>query len=436
MNEGNIAVVSGRPELLATLSERCPLYGFIDGMSGTELNFAAVVIDDDSHARWKGHAAESSGTRVFLGSNFDGIVEGRAHDIQISRAAFLADPKAILALAMQLGAAERLARLAESELQLAAHLQELIAITDTRLLSEKVGKGMLDILELPYVTTLLHDPKFERFVTSFTDDPDHLETGEFLPGVHPDLLQQALVSESGYAFEQSRGNFDGVLIFPIQLEQDLLGVIKVPVPPHSQFLEGRAVRAVDYLRVVQTVILNLYQLVRSRDLAMRDDLTRSFNRRFFEAYFGEEMERARRYKSVLSIIFLDLDDLKLVNNAYGHMAGSRVLQEVARRIMSAVRGIDKVVRFGGDEFCVILPQTDHEQATLVALRIREAIIKRPIELDGDMEVSITASFGIAAYPLHATNRDDLISAADAAMLLVKSTTKNEIGIARAPGKRM
>src|SRR4051795_5376722 len=95
---------------------------------------------------------------------------------------------------------------------------------------------------------------------------------------------------------------------------------------------------------------------------MRDDLTKALTRRFFESYLDEEIERAKRYSATCSIIFLDLDDLKTVNNAHGHLAGSRTLQEVAKRILAAVRGIDKVVRFGGDEFCIILPQTDQEQA--------------------------------------------------------------------------
>lgn len=435
MTEQNVAVLSRRPELLATLRERCPDYHFLEGPGRDDLDSVAAVVDDDSLDQVTKVPA-SPVARILLGAPPASSNDDSVGEIHIARAAFLADPVAILNAASQMTIVRRDGEIAQGEMHMAAHLQQLIAITDTRVLSERVSKSMLEILKLPFATMLLHDPRFERFMTTFSDDPDHLETGEYLPGVPHDLLQDALASETGYAFERPRHGIDGALLFPIQLEQDLLGVIKVNVPSHSGFVESRAEQAMAYLRIVQTVILNLYQLIRSRELAMRDDLTRSFNRRFFEAYFLEEMERARRYKSVLSIIFLDLDDLKLVNNAYGHMAGSKVLQEVARRIMAAVRGIDKVVRFGGDEFCVILPQTDHEQATAVALRIRESIIKRPIELDGDMDASITASFGIAAYPLHATNTDDLISAADAAMLLVKSTTKNEIGIARAPGKRM
>jgi diguanylate cyclase (GGDEF)-like protein len=184
-----------------------------------------------------------------------------------------------------------------------------------------------------------------------------------------------------------------------------------------------------YLKAVNQVLSNIYQLTRSRDLAMRDDLTKAFNRRFFESYLDEEMERSRRYGSLFSIIFLDLDDLKMVNNFYGHLTGSRTLQEVAKRILNAVRGIDKVVRFGGDEFCIILPQTDQEQAVNVANRVRKSITGSPFRLEPDIEVSITASFGIATYPTHGVAKDDLVRQADLAMYRVKSTTKNAVGVA-------
>ncbi|MGZ7079915.1 MAG: GGDEF domain-containing protein, partial [Thermoanaerobaculia bacterium] len=152
-------------------------------------------------------------------------------------------------------------------------------------------------------------------------------------------------------------------------------------------------------------------------------------RRFFEAYLDEEIERSRRYGSVFSIIFLDLDDLNMVNNFYGHLTGSRTLQEVAKRILNAVRGIDKVVRFGGDEFCIILPQTDQDQAIAVANRVRKSLTANSFHLDPEVEISITASFGIATYPTHAMTKEGLIRQADAAMYRVKATTKNAVGVA-------
>jgi diguanylate cyclase (GGDEF)-like protein len=102
---------------------------------------------------------------------------------------------------------------------------------------------------------------------------------------------------------------------------------------------------------------------------------------------------------------------------------------VAKRILSAVRTIDKVVRFGGDEFCIILPETDQEQAIAVANRVRKSMTATSFRLDGNVEISITASFGIATYPTHGLSKDDLIRQADAAMYRVKSTTKNAVGIA-------
>src|SRR5204862_1278173 len=249
-----------------------------------------------------------------------------------------------------------------------------------------------------------------------------------LPGTPPDLLQQALASPQLCATARGRDG-SGLIAMPLQVREDLLGVIRVPISAHES-IDGEAGQNVTrYLSAVAQVLSNIYQLTRSRDLAMRDDLTKAFNRRFFEAYLDEEIERARRYGSVFSIIFLDLDDLKMVNNQYGHLSGSRTLQEVAKRILGAVRGIDKVVRFGGDEFCIILPQTDQEQAIAVAHRVRKAMTSAPFHLGENIDTFISASFGIATYPTHGITKDDLIRQADAAMYRVKSTTKNAVGVA-------
>jgi diguanylate cyclase (GGDEF)-like protein len=220
-----------------------------------------------------------------------------------------------------------------------------------------------------------------------------------------------------------------MMVMPLQVQEDLLGVIKIMIERDDAIAPEVAANVTKYLNAVAQVLSNIYQLTRSRDLAMRDDLTKAYNRRFFETYLDEEIERSRRYGAQFSIIFADLDDLKSVNAMYGHLAGSRTLQEVAKRILNAVRGIDKVVRFGGDEFCIILPQTDPEQAMLVANRIRRALSASSLQIDNDVEVSITASFGIATYPFHGMSKEQLISQADAAMYRVKSTTKNAVGVA-------
>ncbi len=220
-----------------------------------------------------------------------------------------------------------------------------------------------------------------------------------------------------------------MIVIPLQIEHDLVGVIRVPLASTDTLDEAKVEEVSQYVRAVASVLGNIYQLSASRDLAMRDDLTKAFNRRFFESYLDEEIERSRRYGSLFSIIFLDLDDLKMVNNFYGHLTGSRTLQEVAKRILAAVRTIDKVIRFGGDEFCIVLPETDQEQAMAVANRVRKAMTATSFIIDGTVEISVTASFGIASYPTHGLSKDDLIRQADAAMYRVKSTTKNAVGLA-------
>lgn len=349
-------------------------------------------------------------------------------ELVVSRDAFLSDPQNYLGFAADmLDAVLHAARL-EQESGYLRQIHELMTMVDAEAVSEKITTTVLELLQLEHGTLFLHDPRLERYVVSYTNDPAFRDTQEFLPGVPSDLLQQALSSTHLFAHSRAKDG-TGLIIMPLQVREDLLGVIKVPFGKEDVLHDETTTRVSRYLEAVAQVLSNIYQLTRSRDLAMRDDLTKAFNRRFFETHLDEEMERSRRYGTLFSIIFLDLDDLKMVNNFYGHLSGSRTLQEVAKRILSAVRGIDKVVRFGGDEFCVILPQTDQEQAIAVANRIARSISASPLRIDADVEVSITASFGIATYPTHAMTKEDLIRQADAAMYRVKSTTKNAVGIA-------
>src|SRR2546428_5221092 len=189
----------------------------------------------------------------------------------------------------------------------------------------------------------------------------------------------------------------GLVVMPLQVEHDLVGVICAPMEGTDTFDAAIVENVSRYLGAVAAVLGTISQLSRSRALAMRDDLTKAFNRRFFDSYLDEEIERSRRYGSLFSIIFLDLDDLKMVNNFYGHLTGSRTLQAVAKRVLTAVRNIEEVIRFSGDEFCLDLPQTDQEQALAVANRVRKAMTATSFIIDGTVEISVTASFGIATY---------------------------------------
>jgi diguanylate cyclase (GGDEF)-like protein len=177
---------------------------------------------------------------------------------------------------------------------------------------------------------------------------------------------------------------------------------------------------------------NAAQVRAIRELTIRDDTAECFNRRHFEEFLVEEMARSNRFKTPLSLIFFDMDNLKEVNNRLGHAMGSRTLLEVSQRVRAKIRKFDKLFRFGGDEFCIVLPETEWHGALEVAERVREAISSRPMlqrELGPTAGQPMTASFGIASFPLHARAKEELVVRADRAMQSVKAGKKNSIAVA-------
>jgi diguanylate cyclase (GGDEF)-like protein len=183
------------------------------------------------------------------------------------------------------------------------------------------------------------------------------------------------------------------------------------------------------LEPAAVAIDNARLLKRSEELSVTDDLTKLYNSRFLNQALRREVERSRRYRTPVSLIFLDLDGFKDVNDQYGHLWGSRTLVEVGEVVASTVREIDVVSRFGGDEFTVILPQTGPEGATIIAERIRQRIAEATFLQGYGMRVKVTASVGIASFPDHGRTKDELISRADQAMYAVKGRGKNGVALA-------
>ncbi|HKQ98896.1 MAG TPA: GGDEF domain-containing protein, partial [Candidatus Polarisedimenticolia bacterium] len=157
------------------------------------------------------------------------------------------------------------------------------------------------------------------------------------------------------------------------------------------------------------------------------------NSRYLNAALRREVERSRRYRTPLSIIFLDLDGFKNVNDRHGHMWGSRTLVEVGAVVRETVRTIDVVARFGGDEFTVILPQTDRQGARVIAERLRERIAAARYLMAYGIDVHLTASLGIATYPEDGRTGDDLLACADRAMYRAKEAGKDRVAAGAASG---
>ncbi|HEX7125129.1 MAG TPA: sensor domain-containing diguanylate cyclase [Thermodesulfobacteriota bacterium] len=165
------------------------------------------------------------------------------------------------------------------------------------------------------------------------------------------------------------------------------------------------------------------------ELTIQDDATRLFNVRHLHRFLDYELARARQYGSTIALIFFDLDHFKSVNDLNDHLAGTKILREVAEIVLRTIRKVDVAVRYGGDEFLVVLPETPKESAVLAAERIRSAIERTSFLQEEGLGLRITASFGVAAFPDDAREKMELLRAADRAMYTVKRAGRN--GVARA-----
>lgn len=183
---------------------------------------------------------------------------------------------------------------------------------------------------------------------------------------------------------------------------------------------------------VASALANSVRIAEAERLSQTDDLTKLHNARYLRQYLTNEIKRARRYNSSVAAIFLDLDDFKRINDIHGHLVGSHVLMEMAAVILSSVRDTDAVARYGGDEFVVILPETNIEQAELVASRLRAKTERHEFTGGRRLQLKITASFGIAAFPEHAQSPQQLVASADTAMYEAKAAHKNCVRLASKP----
>lgn len=164
-------------------------------------------------------------------------------------------------------------------------------------------------------------------------------------------------------------------------------------------------------------------------LARSDPLTTLPNRREFYRLLVEELERANRYERPLSLLWLDLDDFKVVNDRFGHLAGDEVLRRVAALLRESIRSVDHVCRIGGEEFVIILPEMALAEAVDTGERLRHLVRETRIDLDCGERVGNTVSIGVAAFPEHGVTVDALSGAADHAMYDAKNTGRDQVRIA-------
>ena len=171
------------------------------------------------------------------------------------------------------------------------------------------------------------------------------------------------------------------------------------------------------------------RIERAEALSVTDDLTQLYNSRYLSQVLRRETKRASRSGRPLSLLFIDLDGFKGVNDRHGHLAGSAALVEAAAVIRISARETDIVARFGGDEFALVLPETGSEGAEMVGARIRDKIAAHPFLRKDGLDIKLSVSVGVATLPDVATTAEQLVKAADEAMYWVKEHGKNNVHVA-------
>jgi diguanylate cyclase (GGDEF)-like protein len=240
---------------------------------------------------------------------------------------------------------------------------------------------------------------------------------------------------SGNLAEDQRvsGQVTGTLLgVPLSCRGRTVGVLIGidPLPSAADDVSASVLAAMRGLLEPAAIALdNALTIKRAEALSVTDDLTRLYNSRYLNQVLRRETKRASRSGRPLSLLFIDLDGFKQVNDRHGHQAGSKALVEAGSLVRACARETDVVARFGGDEFSVILPDTGREGAVAVAERIRDRIRTFTFLAADRQDMRLTASIGVATLPDAAGSAEELLRAADMAMYKVKAAGKDGIYVA-------
>ncbi|MEO8801194.1 MAG: sensor domain-containing diguanylate cyclase [Polyangiaceae bacterium] len=215
-----------------------------------------------------------------------------------------------------------------------------------------------------------------------------------------------------------------IIAEPLWSAGNVIGAVSVSSPNVHAFTADHEL----LVRLLANCSAPPIERVRLRRLAMTDDLTLAYNQRYLAPRFYEEIERARRNRADMSVLMMDLDHFKRVNDEHGHAVGDSVLRFFADRVRSVVRKVDIFIRRGGEEFNLVMPGTSLEHARATAERIRRAQADAPFEID-DLKIKQTVSIGVATWNGEETP-EELQRRADMAMYRAKENGRNCVEIAR------
>lgn len=230
--------------------------------------------------------------------------------------------------------------------------------------------------------------------------------------------------------EMTKWETRSIICVPLRSKHRVLGVIQLVNVDMQHFGDQEVFFLQSLCDYAAIAIENARAVEKIQELTITDDCTGLFNARHLYKTLESEVYRSSRFGYEFSVLFIDLDHFKQVNDTHGHLIGSKLLSEIGYLIKAQLRLIDYAFRYGGDEFVVLLPQTSKDAALIVGRRLRDSLRASQFCAEEGLNLNVRASIGLATYPHDAKTPHDIIRQADEMMYLVKNTTRDNIGIAQ------
>jgi diguanylate cyclase (GGDEF)-like protein len=230
--------------------------------------------------------------------------------------------------------------------------------------------------------------------------------------------------------EMTKWETHSIICVPVRSKLRVLGVIQLVNVDMKHFGDQELFFLQALCDYAAIAIENARSVEKIQELTITDDCTGLYNARHLYKTLETEVYRSSRFAYEFTVLFIDLDHFKQVNDTHGHLVGSKLLAEIGYLIKAQLRLIDYAFRYGGDEFVVLLPQTGKDSALVVARRLRDSLRTSMFCKEEGLNLNVRASMGVATYPHDAKTPHDVIRQADEMMYLVKNTSRDNIGIAQ------
>jgi len=379
--------------------------------------------------------------------NVVGIITIDARDLRDPELSFLSLLASQAAVAFE--SAQLYKKLEQATLRLEKQMHNLSILYDvgkalnfiddlTKLLALILDRG-IDIAESQRGSLMLYDEKTDELVVRVVRGIDketedkiisgeiqctRIKNGEGVAGRVFSTAEPIIINktkEDPRFMELKTSRVDNILCVPLKVYDECIGVINITNKKNNELFTKDDLGIVTALANQAAVAINNARLY---ELAVTDSLTKVLIRRHFMQRLDDELRRSKRYHHTLSLVMVDLDNYKEINDTYGHQAGDRVLMEIAKIFKKSVRTTDLVGRYGGDEFCFALPETPVDGALIFCERLRQKIENTQLSFESFL-IKRTISCGIATYPTHTEDMHELFKLADMALFKAKRDGRNK-----------